>query len=199
MTNKLLAPLILPELSGDPATPPSGFMALYANTSGQLRVKNDAGTATTITGTAGTNGSNPAPTILGTERSTTSQSLVDCTDLSASLTSGVLYQFRFLVRWQSTATTNGIWLSVNGPTTTHLSWRSFTPTSATAVITRFQNTWNSGATTTACGTANADFFSIVEGLVKPSANGTLILRFASELGSQTAKIMVDSTLQLWTP
>lgn len=196
---QLLTPIIVPELSVDPSTPSSGFLSIFANASGQVRVKNDAGTASNLVGTNGTNASNPSTVRLGSDVASTGTTLIDATGLSFSITSGNVYAFEFYVRWVSTATTNGIWLSINAPANNYLNWNVEVATSNTAATLSYRNTVNSGAATTAAPGANdTGWLSIIRGLVNPTANGTLIVRFAEEVSAQTSTIKAGSSGLLWT-
>jgi hypothetical protein len=197
MAITILSSLLVPELASDPATPPSDQLALYGNTSGALKTKNDAGTVTTITGTNGAD-AQPTSTFVTTGDTTSNvTTLADVTGASFALAANTTYQFRIFCRCQSTATTNGLRVVLNVGSLTFLAYTTTTPTSGTAATIQHINTSDGGATTTAAPSANGDFLVMVEGVVRCSASATLQLRLASELTTQTAKVMSGTVGMLW--
>jgi len=130
------------------------------------------------TGPAGMAGSTTK--IAGTVNNITS-SYADVTGLSFPVTAGNLYWFKFVIPYNAGATTCGSSWSINGPAQTLLNYRTQNTLTATSETQHCLGAYNSGA-------ANASSLStgnlaLIEGLVKPSANGTVIARFLSETSS----------------
>lgn len=112
----------------------------------------------------------------------TANTLADVTGLSFDVSANTTYQFRFVIVYSSAATTTGSRWTINGPATTHMSYRSQYPTSATAVTINTLAAYNSpsGANASSLTTNNR---CVIEGEIRPSASGTVIARFASEISS----------------
>ena len=117
---------------------------------------------------------------------------VDATGLSFSVSSGKVYHFKFLVRWDITGTSKGIGLTLNGPTTTLLTSDVIYPTTAGDGIIYGMNSYNSAATGfPGKSPATTNNLAIIEGLIQPSADGTLIIRFVTD-NAATATIKANS-------
>lgn len=120
-----------------------------------------------------------------TNNNGTANTIADVTGLSFSVTAGNIYYFRFIIRYTSAATTTGSRWSVNGPgSPTFLTYKSEYSLTATSL------TFNGGLTSydlpaasNATSATTAGNIAIVEGFIQPSANGTVIARFASEIAS----------------
>lgn len=122
----------------------------------------------------------PSIVRLGSDVSTTTTTCcVDATGLSFSVTSGKVYHFKFLVRWDSSAGNIGTGLTLNGPTVAFLTYDVIYPTSTTAGVIHGRNLYNS-ATVVANSPATSNNLGIIEGLIQPSADGTLIVRFVAD-------------------
>jgi len=117
-----------------------------------------------------------------TNNNATANTLEDVTGLSFAVVSGTRYWFRAVIGYTSAATTTGARFTVNGPTATSLFYTNWYNNSATALITSWQTAYNlpSGASAGASTTLNNAF---IEGTITPSADGTLQVRFASEISS----------------
>lgn len=114
----------------------------------------------------------------------TANTMADVTGLEFPVVANTTYQFRFVIIYNAAATTTGSRWSINGPATTHMSYKSQYPTSATA------STWNTSlagynlpAASNASSAVTTNNRCEIEGEIRPSANGTVIARFASEISS----------------
>lgn len=119
--------------------------------------------------------------------------LQDVTDLSFPVYSGYLYEFEFVVKYNADATTTGSRWVVNGPASpTHLNVYSYYTLTATSQTTNFVSAYNapSGSNASSLTTNNR---AIIQGEIRPSANGTLQLRFACEVAGPTATITALAT------
>ena len=138
----------------------------------------------------------PTMVKLGSDVSTSSTACcVDATGLSFSISSGKLYHFKFLVRWDSTNVNRGIGLTLNGPTTTFLNYDVIYPTTRTAGVIHNNNAYNldiTTGTTPGIGASPITSLAIVEGLIQPSADGTLIVRFQADNAAAPVTIRANS-------
>jgi len=118
-----------------------------------------------------------------TNANATANTIADVTGLSFSVTSGETYWFRFTIPYTSAATTTGSRWSINGPgSPTLLNYTS------TYTLTATSNTVNSATAYDIPAASNATSLTagnvaVIEGIITPSSNGTLIARFASEVSS----------------
>jgi hypothetical protein len=114
----------------------------------------------------------------------TANTMQDVTGLSFPVTAGEAYFFRFNIPYTAAAGTTGSRWSINGPASpTQLSYRSaysLTGTSETLNVglTTYDNP--AAANATSLTTTNKAF---IDGFIQPSANGTVIARFASEVSA----------------
>ena len=109
--------------------------------------------------------------ILGADISNaTSTGYEDATGLSFAVTAGKTYKWRATLAYTNSA---NIQLSINGPAVTFNRYRFTTAATTTSNFPSNQTTYNNPNSTIAAisGVSTAD------GLIKPSANGTVILRF----------------------
>lgn len=144
----------------------------------------------------GTNsiGSSINAVVLGSDainNNAVANTIADVTGLSFPVTSGKTYWFRFHIPYTAAATTTGSRWSINGPTTTFLCYGSeyslaATTTTRNANIISYDLPAASNATSAGTTTGN---MAVIEGIITPSANGSVIARFASEVASSaiTAK------------
>ena len=132
-----------------------------------------------------------------TNNNVTANTIADITGLSFAVTSGVKYKFRFYITYTSAATGTGSRFCLNGPTNTILFYNSTYSTSATS--TTFNNsltTYNVPATSSAGSGTNSNI-AIIEGIITPSANGTVIARFASEITNSAIIALASSSFVEW--
>lgn len=108
-------------------------------------------------------------------------SFADVTGLSFAVKNGVWYAFRFLFLWQSDATTTGIGFSVNGPTASVVVHNTLIAQSTSGNGFSYQRAYDDGNATASIDTANASTLSVMDGIVHPTADGTLIARVKAEV------------------
>jgi hypothetical protein len=119
-------------------------------------------------------------TALAGDVATTSTSLSDVTGLSLSVSSGKTYWFRFIIAATSPGTAVGWGWSINGPSFSYLAYHSYYPSSTTTLL--YNNgvsTYDTPSTSTTNNVVTPGMI-FIEGLITPSADGTLIARFRSE-------------------
>jgi hypothetical protein len=119
----------------------------------------------------------------------------DVTGLSFSVVSGAMYWFRAVMAMTGDASTTGAGVACNGPATSFLSYH-MTVTSGngggTSLATRADCAWDYSWYSSTLGTHGV---GIVEGFVVPSANGTVIMRFRSEVAGNTVTVKAGSFLR----
>lgn len=124
-----------------------------------------------------------------TNNNATANTIADVTGLSFSVTAGETYHFEFFIPYTSAATTTGSRWSVNGPgSPTLLNYTSQYTLTATSMTTNYATAYDIPAASNATS-LTAGNVAWIAGIIKPSANGTVIARFASEVASSaiTAK------------
>lgn len=126
----------------------------------------------------------------------TANTLQDVTGFSFGVTAGTTYNFRAQILYTSAATGTGSRWTINGPATTFLAYRSVYTLTATTVTTNNLSAYNLPAASNA-GTNPTSGVTIIEGVIQPSASGTVIVRFASEVASSAITAKAGSTLMWW--
>lgn len=131
-----------------------------------------------------------------TNNNATANTIADVTGLSFAVVSGQTFWFRFLIDFTSAASTTGVRFSVNGPTFTRLSYASRYPiTSSTETPNHSLSAYDQPATCNVTVGATGANIATVEGFITPSANGTLVARFASEVSSSAVVSKAGSICQ----
>jgi len=110
----------------------------------------------------------------------TANTLADVTGLTFPVVAGSRYAFKVVIVYNSAATTTGSRWTVNGPAVTDISYRStYNTTAAAATI----NTLGAYNLPSACNASSVttNNRAVIEGEILPSANGSVQVRFASEI------------------
>lgn len=134
-----------------------------------------------------------------TNNNAVANSIADVTGLSFSMISGQTYYFRFNIWYTAAATTTGSRWSINSAAAiTRLAYRSqysLTGTSETinSGLIAFDLPAASNASSTA--TTSGGNIAVIEGMITPAADGTLIARFASEVANSAIVAKAGSLLQ----
>lgn len=125
----------------------------------------------------------------------TANTIQDVTGLSFSVVNGNTYWFRFFIPFTSASANTGSRWSINGPAFTALYYSSFYTNSVTAV-TRNEglSAYDLPAASNATSSINLTNIAVVEGIVTPSTDGTLIARFASEVSNSAITAKAGSTV-----
>jgi len=130
-----------------------------------------------------------------TNSNATLNTIADVTGLSFAVTSGKTYWFRFVIPYTSAALTTGSRWSINGPAITLLYYESnynlqYATVGTPGVLSQNYGltAYDNPAVTNASSNLSGNLATI-EGILIPSATGTLIARFASEIANSaiTAK------------
>lgn len=125
--------------------------------------------------------------------------IADVTGLSFAVISGAKYQFECNVWYTSAATTTGSRWSINGPTTTSLAYTSIYTLTATTNTSNSAVAYNIPAASNASSANTTGNNAIIQGFIQPSANGTVIVRFASEIANSAITAKAGSSCEYWTP
>jgi len=115
----------------------------------------------------------------------------DVPGLTFNLVAGRRYYFRFMGRFRSAATTTGVGFTFSGPAVNFTHWWLQAQQAAAGTDQMYQNTAAALATvlvSTGVVAANTDYLWQVEGIIEPSANGTLQLRCRSEVNASQITI-----------
>jgi hypothetical protein len=171
----------------------------YNDTSGWVTI-NSSG-AIKQTQTFGNNPVQPTftTTVLAsdvTNNNAVANTIQDITGLSFSVTSGLNYYYRFVIWYTAAATATGARFSINGPATTNLAYMSrYALTTTTETINHGLTAYDLPAASNVTSAATAGNLAIIEGVITPSANGTVIARFASEVSSSAIVAKAGSLVQ----
>lgn len=118
-----------------------------------------------------------------TNNNASANTIADVTGLSFSVTAGNKYYFKFIIAYTAAATTTGSRWSINGPgSPTLLNYTSHYTLTATTETVNYATAYDIPAASNA-SSLTAGNIAIIEGIIVPSANGTVIARFASEVSS----------------
>jgi hypothetical protein len=130
------------------------------------------------------------------DQNNSTTTLEDITGLSFSLTAGVYYHFRFLINFRVSNTARGLNLAIVFPTVTTFAAKARIPSGSAGTDAESVYFITSSGLQVGPGTidaANQNRLADVEGVILPSANGTLKLQFCiSANGSYTATIKQGS-------
>ena len=122
--------------------------------------------------------------------------IADVTGLSFAVTSGTLYWFRATATYTSAATTTGSRWSVNGPASpTYLAYTGEWSLGATTKTLSNAVAYDNPTTSNATSAKTAGNVAVVEGYIRPSSDGTLVVRFASEVAGSAIVAKTGSILQ----
>ncbi|MBC7766964.1 hypothetical protein H7Y21_03160 [Arenimonas sp.] len=127
----------------------------------------------------------------------TLNTLQNCTGLSFAVTSGVRYRFQATINYTAAAATTGSRWTLSGPTISELSYTS------TYSLTATTNTDNSAVAYSIPAASNLSSanttgnIAIITGVIVPSASGTLVVTFASEVASSAITCKAGSTIEYW--
>lgn len=118
--------------------------------------------------------------------------IADVTGLSFPVLQNKLYWFEFNIIYTAAATTTGSRWTINGPATpTYLDYQSeYSLTTTTSTRNAMLQAYDSPASSNATSAATGNNWALINGVIQPSADGTVIARFASEIANSaiTAKI-----------
>ena len=119
----------------------------------------------------------------------------DITGLSFSLTSGRRYHFKFMVTYQTAATTTGVGFCFSTPAMTASNYKVEIMQAAAGTDQMYTNSVVNNLTTVLVSASaialGTDYIASIEGFCQPSADGTLQLRCRSEVNA--SQITIQNT------
>jgi len=130
-----------------------------------------------------------------TNNNASADTLEDVTGLSFAVVSGTIYRFHTVILVTSAAGTNGSRWLMNGPTTTILAYTIRYPKTYNTI--EFFNTTDYTNPLTSYTDIQTPGIVEITGIVKPSANGTMQVRFASEGSSTATTAKEGSMIEYW--
>lgn len=132
-----------------------------------------------------------------TNSNATANTMQDVTGLSFAVTAGQSYWFRASIQYTAAATTTGSRWAINGPASpTFLSYKSeYSLTTTTNTVNEGVSAYDSPAAASASSAATGANTAIVEGVIRPSGNGNVIVRCASEVSASAITAKAGSLLQ----
>lgn len=125
----------------------------------------------------------------------TATALADATGLSFALTSGRFYSFQFWIRFSTAATTTGAQFAINAPANSYIVYRtetSLTAAAAGAPTFRTARAVNIGTASASADAINGNLLCVIQGMIQPSANGTLIVRAGTEIANSGVTVRAGS-------
>lgn len=172
-----------------------GEIAQYNEGNGWQVLTNIGSTKQSLNqGTNAAQASGMTQVVLGSDQTNNNVTLntwQDITGLSFPVTGdGVnTYYFRFVIFADTNATATGYRFAISGPTNNILGYTVMMPTSATAAAFNSVAAYDGTTlqTSSAIGTPNVNII-VIEGYIRPTANGTVIARFACELAGPTNRV-----------
>lgn len=131
-----------------------------------------------------------------TNSNATANTLEDITGLSFDVTAGTLYHFYAIIPYTSGSPSNGSRWTINAPSSTLLNYTSRYTLTATTETINYANAVNLPAACNNTSSVNGNL-AIIEGLIIPSANGTVQIRFASEGAGIAITAKAGASLEYW--
>lgn len=131
-----------------------------------------------------------------TNSNAVANTLADVTGLSFNVTAGILYHFYAIIPYTSASPSNGSRWTIDAPATTLLNYTSRYTINATSETVNYANAINVPTGCNNNSNPNGNL-AIIEGLIKPSANGTLQIRFASEGANAAITAKAGASLEYW--
>lgn len=121
--------------------------------------------------------------------------IANVTGLQFDVMAGEIYWFEFVIPYTSAATTTGSRWSINGPAApTMLNMRSEYTLAATTTTVNSITAYDIPAASNASSLTTGNVATIW-GVIKPSQNGTVVARFASEIANSAITAKAGATLR----
>jgi hypothetical protein len=125
----------------------------------------------------------------------TANTMQDVTGLSFPVLAGRTYYFQFQIQYSAAATTTGSRWSINGPSFTRLNYISEYSLTTTTSTRNAQNTaYNVPAASNASSATTGSNWAMIEGMITPSADGTVVASFASEIANSAITALAGSVV-----
>ncbi len=176
---------------------------VYGNGAGNLLV---TGASTGAGQVLKTNSAGGTPTwenaativVLNSDVANSTNTIQDATGLSFPVIAGETYRFKALILYTSATTATGSRWSIRGPASpTRFALNSRYANTATAEVVNFVVAYDLPAATSANSSNVAGNIATLDGIIIPSADGVVTVRFASELNGNAITAKAGSTLTWW--
>jgi hypothetical protein len=151
-------------------------------------------------GIQGLPGLGPSTVKLAADQTFSSATAANVTGMSFAVVSGRTYRFRFLCLVQSNTATVGVAATVTIPAATRFGAVARTPIAADGTAAVFHGAISSSGDAvvpTAVPAINVDHLLEIEGILIPSANGTIQLQARTETGTTPVIVRQGSIGMLW--
>jgi len=125
-------------------------------------------------------------TVVGEDNTALDTSYGDVTGLNWYGKAGEVYKFKAVVVYDVSATDQGASFAIDGPAKTVCSYSSTVPSGATPT-TSFANDYDLPAAAASDSAYTTDNVAIIEGVVSPSADGTISVRGIKSGGTVTVQ------------
>ena len=132
-----------------------------------------------------------------TNNSAVANTMQNVTGLSFAVNPGESYWFRASIAYTAAATATGSRWAITGPASpTFLAYKSeYSLTTTTNTVNEGVSAYDSPAASNATSATTGSNMAIVEGVIRPSGSGNVILRCASEVGGSAIVAKAGSLLQ----
>jgi len=119
-----------------------------------------------------------------TNNNAVANTIASVTGLQFPVVSGQRYGFEFYIRYTAAATTTGSRWSISGPTTDELVYSAnYSLTTTSQTIIEGSTAYDLPAASNASSAATTGNWTYIAGILRPTANGDVVARFASEVAS----------------
>ncbi len=122
--------------------------------------------------------------------------MADIPELSFPVEANKTYYFQFIIPYTAAATTTGSRWSINGPTTSYLCYMSEYSLAATTT-TRNANLISydlpAASNASSAGTTSGNR-AVIEGMIVPTTDGTVVARFASEISNSAITALAGAVV-----
>jgi hypothetical protein len=184
------------------ANQPTARLLPAGGASGQVLAKSSATDYAVTWATPAGGGSGPATVKLTADHAPfTLTALTNITGLSFAVTSGTLYRFSFWLVFRTPALTTGARFGLTHPGATVFAGSTrilFAGDGSDSVFEGALTTSGDSVMSTAVPATNTDYIAVIEGILLPSANGTLQVQAATEVAASALTVRNGSHGQLWT-
>lgn len=124
--------------------------------------------------------------------------IADVTGLSWPVIANTTYKFECTIWYTAAATGTGSRWAINGPATTALMYQSeYSLTTTTSTRNAMVAAYDSPAASNATSATTGSNMATLNGIIRPSANGTVTVRFASEVALSAITAKAGSTCDWW--
>ena len=136
-------------------------------------------------------------TVVGDTNTGLDTSYGNVTGLSFYGKAGEVYKFKATIVYDASATTEGASFSVSGPASpTVCSFKSTVPTAVGTETAAFGNAYDLPAAAASDSAFTTDNVAVVEGIISPSADGTIVIRGIKSGGTVT--VQGSSSVLTWS-